>query len=298
MKTITTIQSCNRILDTDPQYWGELIDSTPLRDDPAALRQRMEEEGYLYLKAFFPRPLIEVARIDILNKLAEHGCFNPDYPLSEGVLLPGSQPTGFSPEIARQSTAIQRIVFGPEIETFYTRLLDGPIRHFDYIWVRTMGRGEGTKPHCDLVYMGRGTRRLCTAWIPYGDLNPAIGGLILLEHSHRKADRIRSYLESDVDTYCENLPEREARRFHGALSNNPVSLREKLGGRWLTTHYAMGDLLTFRMDLIHASLDNQSDFIRLSTDTRYQLASEPVDERWVGENPIAHGPHAKRGLIC
>lgn len=40
------------------------------------------------------------------------------------------------------------------------------------------------------------------------------------------------------------------------------------------------------------------DALRLSTDTRYQLASEPVDERWIGENPIAHGLDAKKGMIC
>jgi len=32
------------------------------------------------------------------------------------------------------------------------------------------------------------------------------------------------------------------------------------------------------------------DRLRISTDTRYQLASEPADERWSGEEPIGHGP--------
>ena len=45
----------------------------------------------------------------------------------------------------------------------------------------------------------------------------------------------------------------------------------------------MGDALIFGMDTVHASLDNQTDFIRLSTDTRYQRASHPADERWVGD---------------
>ena len=49
---------------------------------------------------------------------------------------------------------------------------------------------------------------------------------------------------------------------------------------------------------MHASMDNQTNRIRLSTDTRYQLASEPVDERWIGDNPIAHGLESKRGMIC
>lgn len=162
-----------------------------------------------------------------------------------------------------------------------------------------MVSGQGTNPHCDIVYMGRGTRRLHTAWIPYGDITYDIGGLILLEKSHLQADRIRKYLDSDVDAYCENIPgSREHGTFPGALSSNPVSLRERFGGRWLSAEYRMGDLLTFRMDTVHGSLDNQSNRIRLSTDTRYQLASEPVDERWVGENPIAHGPKAKKGMIC
>ena len=60
----------------------------------------------------------------------------------------------------------------------------------------------------------------------------------------------------------------------------------------------MGDLVTFRMDTIHASLDNQSNHVRLSTDTRYQLESDPIDPRWIGENPIGHGAAGKIGRIC
>ena len=77
-----------------------------------------------------------------------------------------------------------------------------------------------------------------------------------------------------------------------------MSLRQKFGGRWLTSEFEPGDLLTFRMDTIHASIDNTTQRIRLSTDTRYQRSDEPVDESWVGENPIGHGPDAKLGRIC
>jgi hypothetical protein len=52
------------------------------------------------------------------------------------------------------------------------------------------------------------------------------------------------------------------------------------------------------MFTLHASLDNQTERVRLSTDSRYQLASEAVDERWIGEKPLAHGPEAKVGMIC
>ena len=108
-----------------------------------------------------------------------------------------------------------------------------------------------------------------------------------------------------MDLYCENRP-REVEKVVGKvgwshpgwLTNNPVSLREKLGGRWLTAEYQPGDFLTFKMTLIHASLDNQTDQVRLSSDTRYQRASQPADARWVGVNPAGHGPRAKQGMIC
>jgi hypothetical protein len=53
------------------------------------------------------------------------------------------------------------------------------------------------------------------------------------------------------------------------------------------------------MFLVHASLDNRSENrLRISSDSRYQRASEPIDERWVGINPPGHTTAGKRGRIC
>jgi len=54
----------------------------------------------------------------------------------------------------------------------------------------------------------------------------------------------------------------------------------------------------FCMNLMHSSSDNQTDRVRLSSDSRYQLASEPQDTRWIGEDPPKHGIRAKEGMIC
>ncbi len=88
------------------------------------------------------------------------------------------------------------------------------------------------------------------------------------------------------------------KRWGGWLAQNPVKLRDRLGGRWLTGDFRAGDVLIFGMDTIHASLDNQTDALRLSCDSRYQLASEPADPRWVGENPVGHTSAGKQGRIC
>jgi hypothetical protein len=74
----------------------------------------------------------------------------------------------------------------------------------------------------------------------------------------------------------------------GWFSNDPIELVDKFGGQWQTTEFAMGDVLIFGMFTMHGSLNNVSNRYRLTTDTRYQRADEPVDERWVGENPMAH----------
>jgi hypothetical protein len=144
--------------------------------------------------------------------------------------------------------------------------------------------------------MGRGTHGVMTAWIPYSDVSLTLGGLMLLEKSHLQQERLRRYLEMDVDSYCSNRgPYRHKK---GNLSSNPVSLREKLGGRWLTTAFRMGDLLTFGMKTVHASLDNAENSYRLSTDTRYQLATEPIDPRWVGPETAEYAEKNRIGKIC
>jgi ectoine hydroxylase-related dioxygenase (phytanoyl-CoA dioxygenase family) len=158
----------------------------------------------------------------------------------------------------------------------------------------------------DIVYMGRGTKNLYTAWTPYGDIPLELGGLMVLERSHKHERLNKGYGSKDVDTFCENRVGAGFTNMGGGgnisnggwLSKNPITLRQRLGGRWLTTDYHAGDVLIFTVFNIHTSLDNNTNRIRLSSDTRYQLASEPVDERWIGENPTGHGPAGKRGMIC
>ena len=52
------------------------------------------------------------------------------------------------------------------------------------------------------------------------------------------------------------------------------------------------------MTLVHGGLDNQLNRMRLSSDTRYQRASQPIDERWIGADPIANKRAGKRGRVC
>jgi hypothetical protein len=292
-------------LDASPEAFGELRASADYLDQPAVLNQRLEDDGYLFIPGFFNRDLILAGRASVTERLAAEGALDPAFPPIEAMGRPGKS-LGYRGDLAKNNPAIERVVYGPELLGFYARLFGEPVRHFDHTWFRAISRGQGTPPHCDLVYMSRGTHQLLTCWIPYGEVPLELGGLLVLEGSHRQASRLRNYLEVDVDLFCENRPKevekvkgRGGWSHPGYLTNNPASLREKLGGRWLTCeNWQPGDFLTFKMTTIHASLDNQTDRVRLSSDTRYQRASQPADTRWIGANPPTHGPNAKRGLIC
>lgn len=299
------LTASNKPINTDPACFGELQSSLDILDDATALQERMDAEGYLFLPGILGRDRVLEAKREVAARIATTGFLVPGIPAEELKVREGVD-VGFMAELAIDNAPVYRLLYEGPMMTFYERFLGGEVRHFDYTWMRAVAPGRGTPPHMDIVFMGRGTTRLYTSWTPLDDIPTEVGGLMILERSH-KHDRINNhYGRKDVDQYCENLIGDEEPvmgrgkniGIGGTLSKDPVKLRERLGGRWLTTDYQAGDLLVFSMYTIHTSLDNQSDRMRISSDSRYQLASEPVDERWIGEHPIAHGSEAKRGIIC
>ena len=57
----------------DAQYLAPLRESSDLIAQPQALRARLLEEGYVYLRQFFARDDVLAARRDIFTRLAEVG---------------------------------------------------------------------------------------------------------------------------------------------------------------------------------------------------------------------------------
>lgn len=311
MSTLTALpqlHSYGHPLDMDDTKVGLLRDSSDAAGDFAELRRRFAEEGYLYMRGYLDRDEVLQARASLTERLAAAGILDETAPAFEGICKPGAGYV-FKPEITNNNPAVQNLLYAGRLTDFYRQFYAEEIRHYDFTWLRAIGPGKGTNPHCDLPYMGRGTHRHMTCWLPYGDISFELGGLMVLEGSHRRMDLLERYVYRDVDAYCENKPQEVANAhtgahgfgwtFTGTLSHHPPILRDKFGGRWLTTEYRAGDFLTFGMFLVHASLDNRtSNRLRLSSDSRYQRASEPIDDRWIGANPPGHGTAGKRGRIC
>lgn len=300
------ITSYGHALDMDDDKIGQMRSSTDVADDVEELRRRFAEDGYLYMKGYLDRDKVLEARAGLTERLATFGILDEAHPHTEAIAKPGAGYV-FKPEIVNGCKPVQDLLYaeGGRLTEFYRKFYGEDIRHYDYTWLRAIGPGKGTNPHCDLPYMGRGTHKHMTCWMPYGDISFELGGLMVLEGSHKRMDLLENYVYRDVDTYCENKPKEVEKvkegkwSFTGTLSHNPPAVRNKFGGRWMVTEFEAGDFLTFGMFMVHASLDNQStNRLRISSDSRYQRASEPIDERWVGATPPAHGPNGKRGLIC
>ena len=260
----------------------DMQDSNDILDNPDVLRDRIAHDGYLLIRGLHEKETVLTARLQILEKLKERGMLAPGTPLMEGVFNPEyPEPTSTGSMGNVQLThlpAFKAVVEGEPIMSFFQLLLGGEARTFDFKWLRTAGPGSGSPIHCDIVFMGRGTKDLYSCWTPFGDVSLDMGPIVLCLGSDR-FDKVReTYGESDVDRDL----------IEGHFSDDPREVIKKFGGRWTTTTFSAGDVIIFSLYLMHASLVNTSNRIRITADTRYQLASEPIDERWIGENPIGH----------
>ncbi|HAR65226.1 MAG TPA: phytanoyl-CoA dioxygenase [Lentisphaeria bacterium] len=290
-----------------PGAFGELRRSDDVQDDVDALRERMVGDGYLYLPGLLDTTRVAAARDAMLEQLDRLGCLDPAARRVEGQVRSG-KPAVNTVAIANGVPEVFQLLYEAEMMSFWARFLGDSVRHFDFTWFRNGTAGRNTPPHCDTVYMGRGTPDLYTTWTPLMDVPYELGGLMILENSHTREDLLADYWTNDVDTYCEtkptaaenaaNLPAWRADKSAGIFDPDTIKLQSRFKQRWLSTEFQAGDILTFGMHTLHASADNHTSRFRLSTDSRYQLASEPADERWIGAAPVGHGANAKKGMIC
>ena len=246
-----------------------------IQEDTEALQARIEEDGYLLIRGFYDIETVLAARIDILEQLSEQGRLAVDTPLEQGVIGQESASAVLRNDVVVKMSNYLRVVNSERILTFFERFLGGPVLTLDHKWPRAVSRGVSTGAHYDIVFMGAGTNELYTVWTPLDDISLEMGPLAFCPGSNR-LDILRStYGTADAHNDLTD----------GHLSRDPHELIDRLGVRWASTPFRAGDVMIFGMYFLHGSLDNVSDRFRISTDNRYQLASEPVDERHMGPHP-------------
>jgi hypothetical protein len=277
---MTTVTVGEHELELGGDALVEMRDSTDLLGDPAALHERLAEDGYLYLRAFHDPDLVRDARRDVLDHVAEEGLLDPEEPVQDGVVHPEYFGEGFDMSASSwvHYPNLEELVEGEAIMDFFADFLDAKPLALDKKLGRAKATGDFTGFHVDRIFMGRGTEDLYTVWRPIGDCPLEQGPLLVCPGSHRHDRLRRTYGQMDVD----GTP------FEAHFSEDPHDVIETIGGPLATTDFEAGDALVFGQYLLHGSLSNQTDRFRISVDTRYQSIEEPVDGRWVGADPAGH----------
>jgi ectoine hydroxylase-related dioxygenase (phytanoyl-CoA dioxygenase family) len=256
----------------------------------AALREQYQAQGYLWLKGLLPRAEVLAFRRRYFAAFSELGLLAPGTDPVEG-LYSGATVDKMAVrkrvlEIVRWA-AYESFCLSPAIWQFYETFLGGP----PYLHKRKLirhtlpGQQNSTGAHYDLTYLRAGTDRVCTSWIPLGDIPVEMGGLIYLEGS----DAVGRKLEAEFAAKNANLsPEERLSAYNknmsetGWLTKDLPALAERIDGRWLMADYEAGDMVVHSAYMIHAATMNVSSEgrMRLSTDIRYQLVRDEIDPRW------------------
>ena len=255
-------------------------------DDGAAMGAFIEEEGYLFIRGALNREAVLEARAAVMQRLIEVGEVSP--PAAEGIYSGTSKRTEVVQDFGAfwksicEMPALRKVTHGGALPALMETFFGESVRPFDFLWLRPVAPGRASAFHFDHVYMNRGSDRLVTVWTPLGDVPMIEGALLVVENSHRFDDLIAQFKGFDVDKDTSRP---------GHVTMNPVELAIERDVKLLSADFRAGDIFVFPMFSLHGSLDNRSPVnrVRLSCDVRYQPAADPIDERWIGDNPIAHG---------
>jgi ectoine hydroxylase-related dioxygenase (phytanoyl-CoA dioxygenase family) len=243
-----------------------MVASNGLLDDPAALRRRLDEDGYLYFSRLLDRAKIMRVRRSMLATLRDCGWVDPEPLLMRGRVAARPVREG-SPEFFEAYDEIQRLeefhmLAHDEalVATMRAVLGDSAFPHPLKIarLIFPSHYEVSTPPHQDYPN-NQGTPGLTATWIPVGDLPSIMGGLAILRGSHR-------WGVLPVTT-------------HLGAGNRAAVLPQALleDCRWVTTEFEAGDVLVFPSQTVHAARHNASEFyLRLSVDFRYQLEGEAL----------------------
>src|SRR5947207_189901 len=254
------------------QVLRPFVDSTSLLDDAEALRTRIADEGYLFLRSVAPREKLIELRREMLGILESSGWIKPTRG-SLDAIWSGAGPftEGEPPYMA----VYQQIINAPRFrawadQTVFTdivsRIVAGPVlAHRLRIGRVTFPTnvGQTTPAHQDFEYI-RGTADTYTIWTPVGDCPIALGGLAVLRGSHRAG-----YLEHALFAH-----QKYANR---GLRDDQLPQSNK--SAWHSGDFAAGDVLVFHSHTIHKALPNLTpDQLRLSTDNRYTRVGAELSE--------------------
>lgn len=262
----------------------DLVDSKAVWElgDVITLRQRLQDDGYLFVRDAIPRADVLKARQVVIDHLARRGNVLVPETVNDGVLyercMAGCVPFMEGKNELTHHPDVLNVIAGDSLNRLMAAVLDSPATTFDFKWLRAAWNSFFTGAHVDRVYMGRGSNNVITTWVPFDDATIELGALAVLQGSHRLPgfDRLQS-------TYGDLDVERDNFEGTGWFGTNPLELSAMdPSAQWRVTDYRAGDIIMFGMRTVHMSTVNVTNRVRISCDVRWQPEADPRDDRYFG----------------
>lgn len=245
------------------EQYPDFLDSTDSFENGAVLRQRLERDGYLFIRGILPAAAVLAVRARLLAKAAAGGWLDPSSPVEAGSANAAAackDPEEPYMKVFRGLWAdeeLHRLRTHPRVLALFERIFaDTPLAHPMFVQRNIFPQSSGfdftTGAHQDRVHIGGATSY--ALWVPLGDCPREKGALAVAAGSH-----VHGILETKVGS--------------GA---GGMDIAVPIPGKWVTGAFNAGDALIFADVTVHKALPNRSPEIRMSFDARYQPASQPV----------------------
>ena len=251
------------------------FDSSALLQFPEQLKQRFDDDGYVFLKQVIKPEVLVSLRHDIIDIMHRKDWLKAVTP--DGMAIPGVQPyvegeQGYFSvyDELQKLESFHVLAHHPSLKPVLSALLGASAFPHPLGIARLVFPANdawATPPHQDYPN-NQGTEDLYACWIPLHRCPHELGRLNILQGSHKFGV----------------LPLRPAL----GAGHRKASLEGLSKGlQWLGSDFELGDILIFHSLTVHCSAPNKTDTMRLSVDFRYQRENEALTENSLH-------PHFKR----
>ena len=237
------------------QKMEKFLDSTSIRDDGHALTERLDRDGYLFIRQLLPRDAVMQVRTRLLKKAAEGGWLDDNSLMESGIANQDAackDPEEQYMKVFRnlwRDEKLHRLRTYPAVLKFFECIFGEPaLAHPTFVQRNIFPQREDfdftTQPHQDKVHIGGDTNY--AMWVPIGDCPMEKGSLVIATGSHRFG-----VLDTKVGT--------------GA---GGMDISVPIPGQWVTDSFNAGDALIFSDETVHQALPNHTNELR-QTQTIY-----------------------------
>jgi ectoine hydroxylase-related dioxygenase (phytanoyl-CoA dioxygenase family) len=261
---------------------GQLRETVIAPEIGGILRQRLDDDGYVFVRGMIDAGDIRDARSEVFGRLAEVG--EIAQPAVDGIFTGTSRRLDLHADLGAfwrsvsQGPALRKVSHGEQAASVLSRLFDETACPHDYIFLRPAVAGRSTRLHYDYPFFARGSQRVLTVWTALGEIPVTEGPLAIVEGSQHFEDLVGPVRRIDYESNRSPTVQ---------IMSDPVEFVRDRNTRLLTAEFQPGDVIIFAMTTLHGTLDNHSPAgrTRLSCDVRWQPLADPFDSRYMGDNP-------------